>query len=152
MTPHFTFAEFTKTEVRHLQALNTERAKGYMAPLLALATLLERVRGIWGRPLVVHSAFRCRELNDHIGGSKTSQHLLGEAADFHIPGVDLTAVFDRLRTPPSPIGGMFGQLILEDGDGDGVPTWIHLSLGHPYRPSAKCGQVFRFNGKTYLPA
>ncbi len=152
MTPHFLFPEFVVTEVRSLQALNTERARDHMAALLELANLLERVRGIWNRPLVIHSAFRCRELNEQIGGAKESQHILGEAADFHIPGLDLTSVFDVLRGPGSPIAGRFGQLILEDGDGDGHPSWIHLSLGSPYRSSAKCGQVLRFNGKTYSAA
>ena len=38
----------------------------------------------------------------------------------------------------------FGQLILE-GWRDGEPSWIHLSLGEPYRPAHKCGQVMTWS-------
>lgn len=38
--------------------------------------------------LVVSSAFRSKELNTAIGGSKTSQHVNGNAADLVVPGVE----------------------------------------------------------------
>ena len=42
----------------------------------------------------------------------------------------------------------FGQCILEQPPGK---EWVHISLGAPYRAKEKCGQVLRFDGKSYTP-
>lgn len=146
LSPHFHLSELTKTEVRRLQALNTREAVGALPALRALTELLEEVRDLLGdRPIIVHSGFRCAELNTVIGGAPSSQHLKGEAADFHVDGMDLRQAFNKIRR--SKIA--FGQCILEDGDGDGVPTWIHLSLGPPWRDADRSGQVLEYDGKRY---
>ncbi len=46
-----------------------------------LVHLLEHIRGITGRPLIVVSGYRCPEHNQAVGGARASQHLLGRAAD-----------------------------------------------------------------------
>jgi uncharacterized protein YcbK (DUF882 family) len=46
-----------------------------------LVQLLEKVRAITGRPLVVVSGYRCEPHNKAVGGAPKSQHLLGRAAD-----------------------------------------------------------------------
>lgn len=144
VSPHFTLSELTKTEVRQLQAANTRDAIEVMPALTELAELLENIRAICGsRPVVVHSGYRSRELNTYIGGSRTSQHCKGEAADFHVVGLDLHEVFERIRKS----GLKWGQLILEDGDGDGVPTWIHVSTPHLRENQ----QVLLYDGHDYLP-
>lgn len=146
LTPHFTLEELTITEVRQLAVSNRALAEGCRPQLVELAKLLEQVRtACGGHPVVVHSGFRSKLLNTHIGGSANSQHLKGEAADFHIPGLDLRDVFNTVRTA----GIRFGQLILEDGDGDGTPSWIHISLGEPWRDPSECNECFLFNGRTY---
>lgn len=43
--------------------------------------LLEKIRGLLGRPLFVVSAFRSETVNKAVGGSSKSQHLRGQAAD-----------------------------------------------------------------------
>lgn len=119
--------------------------------LRATCALLETVRSWWGEPLIVHSGYRTRALNAAIGGSPRSQHCLGEAADFHIVDVPLEQVWARLRRfrdfVTSPL---FGQAILE-GYAAGAPSWIHLSLGPPWRPAEKSGQMLlsEDGGKTY---
>jgi len=80
-------------------------------------------------------------LNTAIGGSKTSQHLKFEAADFYIPGVELESIFEWVHDS-SDI--RFGQMILE-GVSRGRPTWIHISLGAPWRSESRSGQVFTWN-------
>ncbi len=146
LTSHFTFEELTRTDVASLQTTNRVLAKQYMPSLIALANLLEQVRTLLGdRPIIVHSAFRCAPLNRAIGGSATSQHLMGQAADFHVRGLDLRVAFDQIRAS----GLKWGQLILEDGNGDGVPTWLHLSLGPPWRSAARSQQVLVYDGRTY---
>jgi len=149
LSPHFTLSELTTTEVRHLARTNLAEAEAYMPALRATAALLEEIRALLGgHPIVVNSGFRGRRLNEHIGGAKSSQHLVGEAADIRTPSTPLREAFDAIRS--SPIS--FGQLILEDGDGDGVPTWLHVSLGPPWRPASRSRQALTFDGKTYRSA
>lgn len=146
LSSHFSVAEMTVTEVRRLQARNRSEVRGHMAALRALVALLEQVRVLCGgRPIIVHSAFRCAELNTVIGGAPNSQHLRGEAADFHVEGMDLRQAFNKIRHSKLK----WGQCILEDGDGDGEPTWIHLSLPAPWRDPEKCQQVLEFDGADY---
>ena len=148
ITPHFSWAEMTITEVRSLQVQNRNEAVNRKGDLEALCLLLEDVRQlIGGKPIRIHSGFRCKTLNTKIGGSKKSQHILGQAADFSVSGVDLREIFDLIKGSSLK----FGQLILEDGDGDGVPTWIHISLGDPWRPALISQQVLFFDGKSYHP-
>jgi zinc D-Ala-D-Ala carboxypeptidase len=146
LSPHFSLAELTVTEVRRLQAKNRTEARAHREALQALANLLEQVRVILGdRPIIVNSGFRCVELNTVIGGSPSSQHTRGEAADIRISGMDLRQAFNKLRRSKL----QFGQLIAEDGNGDGEIDWLHISLGAPWRDLERCGQVLEYDGTTY---
>ncbi len=42
---------------------------------------LNRVRELYGKPMIVNSGCRCRNHNSHVGGSANSEHLIGTAAD-----------------------------------------------------------------------
>ncbi len=140
LTPHFTFDELTITNHRSLLAQNREAAQGHLQHLTATAEMMEEVRALWGVPIIVHSGFRCWALNNAIGGSKTSQHMEGEALDFHPLGMDLEAAWRDIAH--SRIN--FGQLILE-GWAQGRPSWIHLSLGPPWRPARISRQVMTWD-------
>ena len=143
LSEHFSLEELSVTEVRHLQVSNRKAAEGFALTLGLLCSLLEGVRRLCDdRPVVIHSGFRSPELNAYIHGSKTSQHPKGEAADFHVAGMRLVEVFARIQRSPL----LFGQLILEDGDGDGVPTWIHISLARKGRDNREC---LTYDGKVY---
>ena len=85
-------------------------------------------------------------MNTAVGGSKTSQHMSGQAADIVVPGVALEVVFSWIVKES---GIPFGQAILE-GPG-GKVSWIHVSLGEPFRPLAKSRQALTWDGKTYAP-
>ena len=54
--------------------------------LQRLAGFLQSVRNIYGKPIIVNSAFRSEEVNEKAGGVKSSYHLKGLAAD--IRGTD----------------------------------------------------------------
>lgn len=78
-------------------------------------------------------------------GSATSQHLVGQAADLDIDG-DLVALFRWLAFDS---GLPFGQCIIEKRR-TAAWSWIHVSLGAPYREIGKCGQVLCSpDGTTY---
>jgi len=142
LSPHFALAELTRTATG---LPNTPTAE-HLAALTALcSTLLEPVRLRFG-PVSIHSGYRSAAVNAKIGGSPTSQHMRGEAADFHVPGVALETVY---RWIVAESGLRFGQVILE-GHTVGEPTWIHLSLGEPWRVGSSCRQALTFDGSRYL--
>jgi zinc D-Ala-D-Ala carboxypeptidase len=119
-----------------------------IANLKALAeNVLQPVRDHFGKGVKVNSGFRHPEVNAKVGGSKTSDHCQGQAADIEIPGVanaDLAQwIVDNLD---------FRQVILEFYT-PGVPDsgWVHVS----YVAGDNKKQVLtatKKDGKTvYLP-
>ena len=107
--------------------------------------LLDPIREAWGKPIIVSSGYRCKELNTLIGGVKNSHHMLGCAADITAPLLSPQGGKKSSTMPEHlPIGGgreganrrlfkliqqmqqqgqiRFTQLIWE-GDG----RWIHIS-------------------------
>ena len=98
--------------------------------------LLDPIREAWGEPIVVSSGYRCKELNELVGGATHSHHMLGCAADL-IAGnkADHRRLFRLIQQMQQEGKIRFTQLIWE-GDG----RWIHIS----YVPSdLKCQVVAR---------
>ena len=121
MTPHFTLAELTHTDHRSLD--NTPNA-GELANLQRLAEFLEVVKTtLGGKPVMINSAFRSKAVNDAVGSKDTSQHRLGLAADFRVPGMAPDAVVRALLALP------YDQIIRE------YDAWTHISItnGKPRR-------------------
>jgi len=85
--------------------------------------VFEPLRNHFNEQIYVSSFYRSPELNQAIGGSKTSQHCLGEAIDIDdVYSKATNADFfnyikDRLE---------FDQLIWEFGN-DNNPAWVHVS-------------------------
>lgn len=75
-----------------------------------------------GGKIVTNSGFRSEEVNKAVGGVPNSQHRLGQACDFHTPGLDLDKAFQLIK---SSIKIPFDQLILETGSRG--ERWIHIS-------------------------
>jgi len=143
LSPHFTLSEMTRTSSGLYNGPTIDKIK---ALTTLCTTLLEPVRNRFG-PVSIHSGYRGPAVNAAIGGSKSSQHMKGEAADFHCPGATLEHV---MRWIVVESGLSYGQVILE-GHTKGEPTWIHLSLGAPYRLGSSCMQALTFDGKAYAP-
>ena len=145
LSPHFTFEELTRTGQTALQAKNREEAKAFTSSLTQLAAMLEVIRAHFGKPLKVNSAFRGQAVNSATpGASKTSQHMLGEAADIEIPGVDDA---DLHRWICTQSGLKYGQCILERPPGR---SWVHVSICGT-RDSKRCNEALTFDGKSYKP-
>jgi hypothetical protein len=143
--PHFTYYELTRTEHRYFQDENRRVPKALEPAAEEIAQTIETVRSWWGKPVFTHSAYRCPALNESIGGAKHSQHKLFQAIDFHVHGVSLQTAFTRIAS--SDI--QFGQLLLEGADPEkGLASWIHLSLGEPWRPRERCREVLYFSTRT----
>jgi hypothetical protein len=145
LSKHFTFGEMTATSQSSLLSKNRQEAQAFVDTAKKLCeNILEPIREKFG-PVIIHSGFRGPTLNARVGGTSTSQHTKFEAADFHCVNATLEDVFDWIRKE-SDI--KFGQLILE-GHSAGRPTWIHISLGSPWRSAERSGQVLIFDGKNY---
>jgi hypothetical protein len=143
LSPHFTLSELTRTSSGTANVPTDAEVKA-LGELCT--TLLEPVRAKFG-PVSIHSGYRGPAVNAAIGGSKTSQHMKGEAADFHCPGAKLE---DVMRWIVAESGLHYGQVILEGRNGP--PTWIHLSLGQPYRVGSSCMQALTTrDGVNYTP-
>ena len=142
LEPNFTLSEFAVTNHADYRPGLLDSARAHWSPLKRVATMLQAVRDHYGAPVVIHSGIRTPELNAylrHLGhpASSASQHMLGEAADFHVQGEDLREVFDWIRLES---GLKFGQLILEGEP----PGWIHLSLVGS-RPAERCQQAMTWS-------
>ena len=122
MTPHFTLAELTHTDHR---SLNNTPNPGELANLQRLAEFLEVVKTtLGGKPVMINSAFRSKAVNDAVGSKDTSQHRLGLAADFRVPGMAPDAVVRALLALP------YDQIIRE------YDAWTHISISDKPRRQA----------------
>ena len=134
LSPHFTFYELTVTNNLRYKTANCLLAKEYLNNLTILANyLLEPVRTILDTPLIITSAYRCPSLNREVNGNAFSQHLNGTAADFKPKNLTLEKAFIKLKDFPIL---HYGQLILEQ-------SWLHISLGAPFRALNKCYESFK---------
>ena len=71
-----------------------------------LVVLLQCIREHFGKPVYITSGYRTAAHNAAVGGSKSSQHLLGRAADFHVEGVPVAAVAAYAETLLPARGGI----------------------------------------------
>lgn len=121
LTPHFTLEELTHTD--HRQYDNTPNEQE-LANLQRLATFLEDVKAaLGGRPVMVNSAFRSKQVNDAVGSKDTSQHRSGCAVDIRVPQLTPDEVVKTIIAAGLP----YDQLIRE------FDRWTHVSI--PSRPN-----------------
>lgn len=124
LTKNFTLAEMTKSETALRHDMDNTPGEAEIASLKLLCEkVLQPVRDHYGKGVKVNSGFRHPEVNAKVGGSKTSDHCRGQAADIEIPGVanaELAKwIVDNLD---------FRQVILEFYT-PGIPDsgWVHVS-------------------------
>lgn len=115
--------ELTHTD--HRQFDNTPNASE-LSNLVRLAEFLEEVKTVLGgKPVMINSAFRCKQVNDAVGSKDTSQHRIGCAADIRVPGVTPDEVVKAIIAA----GLGYDQVIRE------FDRWTHVSV--PNKPDDK---------------
>ena len=137
LTEHFTLGEMTKTSYKtkdgnipsHVAIENLKR----------LCSWLEMLRSEWNKrygegddPIIINSAYRSWEVNKRAGGSSTSNHLVGCAADIKCLGIEqalryaviLLDISDNARED-------FDELLLERSSRGNY--WIHFAVRPPTR-------------------
>ena len=134
----------TKSQTALRRGIDNEPGDEEEANLQQLCEqVLQKVRDHFGKPVTVNSGYRSPELNKAIGGSTTSDHCKGMAADIEIPGVSNYELADWIKENCE-----FRQLILEFYT-PGVPDsgWVHVSYNYEENEK-KVMTALKEDGKT----
>jgi hypothetical protein len=116
LSEHFTLEELTHTDHREYDNVPNDAET---ENLIRLAKFLEQVKELLGgKPIMVNSAFRCKQVNDAVGSKDSSQHRTGCAADIRVPGLTPNEVVQQIIAS----GIEFDQVIRE------FDRWTHISV------------------------
>jgi zinc D-Ala-D-Ala carboxypeptidase len=144
LSANFSLNELTKSETATRNGISNTASQEVIEKLQALVNnVLQPVRNRCG-PVIVTSGYRSPEVNKSVGGSSTSHHCFGYAADFEVLGMDNRELAIFIRDELAE----FTQLILEfyvDGEPDS--GWVHCSYD---AADLKCQTLTarRVNGRT----
>lgn len=142
LTEHFTLEELSRSTTAVRQGLDNTPPAKLVPNLKRVAEHLEIVRAHFGRPVNVYSGYRSPAVNKAVGGSATSAHRFGLAADFVVQGVSNREVCEWIQKNLAD----FDQVIYEFGP----KGWVHLGLAAKARKQALT--AVKENGKTvYKP-
>jgi uncharacterized protein YcbK (DUF882 family) len=118
LSPNFTLDELTASQTAARKGLDNTPNATEVANLVRVAALLEEVRALLNKPILVNSGFRSKQVNDAVGSRDTSQHRIGCAADIRVPGMTPREVVEACIA--ANIG--YDQIIEEFG------SWTHISV------------------------
>ncbi len=88
----------------------------------ALTVVLQCIREHFGKAVTITSGYRTPAHNAKVGGAKSSQHLLGRAADIRVQGVSVEDVATYAESLMPDWGGV-GRYPVKAGRAAG---WVHL--------------------------
>jgi zinc D-Ala-D-Ala carboxypeptidase len=128
LSAHFTLAEMIASDKADELGIDNTPTQEITAALRNTCERMEAVRSLLGdKPIIVSSGFRNKIVNRHVGGSVTSDHMMGRAVDFVCPSfgepIDVCRVIAASEIE-------FDQLI-EEG------SWVHIGFGPKMRREIK---------------
>jgi zinc D-Ala-D-Ala carboxypeptidase len=118
LTEHFTLEELTVSELAERKGLDNTPNATEITNLMRTALLLEQVREVLKKPIMINSAFRSKAVNDAVGSKDSSQHRIGCAADIRVPGMTPKQVVQACIDADIP----YDQIIEE------FSSWTHISV------------------------
>jgi hypothetical protein len=123
---YFTIEELTRSKTAEARGIKNVPNEAERLNLIALVgAVLDPLRERYGKPIIVTSGYRCKQLNKSVGGVTSSQHVRGEAADI-VTKEGARGNFELGRLIVQ--SGKFDQVIFENcGKNDLLPQWIHVS-------------------------
>jgi len=128
LTENFSLEEMTVSDIGVRRGLDNTPNATEISNLVRTALLLEQVRELIKKPIIVNSAFRSKAVNDAVGSKDTSQHRIGCAADIKVPGMTPNQVVEACIKANIP----YDQIIRE------FDSWTHISVpDSPARPPRK---------------
>ena len=148
LSANFNLKEMTKSDTATRLGLDNTPGEAEIESLRLLCEkVLQPVRDHFGKSVTVNSGYRSPESNAAVGGSKTSDHCKGQAADIEIPGVPNAELAQWIMDNCD-----YTQLILEFYT-QGIPDsgWVHVSFD-PSNLKMQELTAVKVAGKTqYLP-
>ena len=118
---YFTLDELIHSDTADRLGIDNTPASEAIQCIDGLVTnVLDKLRDEWGRPIIVTSGYRCKELNAAVGGARNSQHLKGQAADIVSDDFEAFRRFVRRWCKDNE----FDQCIFEHSSDS---EWIHIS-------------------------
>ncbi len=140
LTEHFTLAELTISQTAARLGIDNSPDTDALENLRALCTeILEPIRVHFEVAVLVSSGYRGPEVNEAVGGSKRSQHMIGQAVDFTVNTYSVDEMFEWLLSASNLD---FDQLIHEFGQ------WIHVSYRADGRNRGMAMRATRAGGKV----
>ena len=125
LSANFTLEELTRSEAAARNGWDNSPNEAEIENLKRLAALLQDVKAaVGGKPVLINSAYRSKQVNDSVGSKDSSQHRIGCAADLRVPGMTPRQVVEACIAAQVP----FDQIILE------FDSWTHISV--PNTPDA----------------
>ena len=79
---------------------------------------LQPIRDLIKKPMIISSGYRCKEVNQLVGGKSTSQHTKGMAVDFTVKGMSIKKIIETIKNSNIE----YDQLINE------YDSWVHISF------------------------
>ena len=139
LTKNFSLSEMTASKTGKAHGVgNTPTDEEIICLKLLCEKILQPCRDALDMAIKVQSAYRCRQLNAMVGGSKLSQHIKGQAADLVCK--NNLELFNYIKDNLE-----FDQLINEKPI-SGYPSWVHVS----YRGGGvNRKEVLIYNGTYY---
>lgn len=147
LSDNFSLAEFTSSQTATRRGINNNPTVAHRLAMSALCNaILEPLRAHFGRPVRITSGYRSKALNDAIGGSQSSDHSKGMAADFEIAGVSNYRLAKWIEA-----NLVYRQLILEFyKPGDENSGWVHCSFNPADNKKESLTAVKRIGKVIYL--
>ena len=119
LTEHFTLDELTSSETAERNGWDNTPNEAELENLKRLAAFLEEVKtALGGKPIMVSSGYRGKQVNDAVGSKDSSQHRTGCAVDFRVPQLTPDQVVKAIVASGLP----YDQVIRE------FDRWTHLSI------------------------
>lgn len=125
LTTNFSYEEFVNSKLAEKMGIrNVPATHKWNQNIAELAKLLQKIRDKYGKPIIISSGFRSVELNDLVGGTRTSDHLHGNAADIYSENTE--ELFNLIVKMINNKEIRVSQLINEYNY-----KWIHIAREYP---------------------
>jgi hypothetical protein len=125
LTEHFSLEELTSSETAERNGWDNTPNASEIANLIRLAGMLEQVRSLIGKPIMINSAFRSKQVNDGVGSKDSSQHRVGCAADIRVPGMNPDQVCRAIINAKLPYDQIIREFYNAETNAGG---WTHISV------------------------
>jgi len=146
LSRNFSLSEFTKSNTATRLGIDNYPSAEHIHNLIDLCeNVLQPLRDKLGVSIRITSGYRGKELNKAIGGSASSDHCKGKAADLEV-WIDGEEDNAKLYHAVKSLDLNFYQMIWEFGD-DEQPDWVHIAYRKD-NPKKQCLKAYKIDGKT----